>query len=814
METSSENKVPLTCASVPTENEFDRKLEPSSTTLVDASADAPTNTYHSALDSTPRKVVVHNVLKFLNNKQIDKIVKSWLDDAAKPGGFHLVIDRYKKPPSNGWINVTVADNCMVEPFINLINGTKRVNKRGQIMVARRAGEESGNSRNDRKKRTRDDKDGGAFDSKRARPDVPACPTPSQIRDKITAMWSKPYPAQLEAKKTDMIRNCAFKIIKEMRSKFRTIEKEAKRNPNHCVKMDIFSWVDEKPPIPVENVVPSPLVMRYRNKCELTFGYRCPEESENGVLDNDTHVEAIEKKSKSDNDQDISETGDEDAIKNADESTSSPTIPGKVESPARIPALGFLPYGWRHSVARPHGLQNIPDEVCAITDLIDHFLLSSPFAPYDTSVHRGLWRSITIRSSERTRQVMVIVVHASPEGGAGEIKTTSDECSNIKKEKRTLFEKERDRLVSVLTKDELITPTRYLPSVQMLREKDLVKDEEVPMGDKGPGEKVEKIAEKETSAFRVTSIFFQEYNGLSSPSVSHPVQHAYGSKFIEEKLGANTYQISPGAFFQVTTAGAEILYNVVADRIKEVSDDPADTLMFDVCCGTGTIGLHCLAEGVVGKVVGVDISKPAIEDALANAKRNGFGDGDNKGKTRFVASRAELIMGRELERVNDARGDDRPPRSIVAVVDPARDGLHPDVIKALRSTKEIQRLVYVSCNPTGSLVKDTMILCCPATKKYRGLPFKPTRAQPVDMFPLTPHCEMVMTFDRMTAKEVEGNSENGVVNTTSVEPKNEHCEIEKEEKNLKEVEGNSENGVVNTSSVEPRNEQCEIEKEET
>ena len=89
------------------------------------------------------------------------------------------------------------------------------------------------------------------------------------------------------------------------------------------------------------------------------------------------------------------------------------------------------------------------------------------------------------------------------------------------------------------------------------------------------------------------------------------------------------------------------------------------------------------------------------------------------------------------------------------IDPAREGLHPDVIKALRSTKEIQRLVYVSCNPTGSLVKDTAMLCCPATKKYKGLPFKPTRAQPVDMFPLTPHCEMVMTFDRMTAEEAQG-----------------------------------------------------------
>mmetsp|Transcript_22626 Transcript_22626/g.47471 ORF Transcript_22626/g.47471 Transcript_22626/m.47471 type:complete len:384 (-) Transcript_22626:366-1517(-) len=375
--------------------------------------------------------------------------------------------------------------------------------------------------------------------------------------------------------------------------------------------------------------------------------------------------------------------------------------------------------------------------------------------------------------------MAIVVHASPEGGAGEEKPASDACENSNKEKRNLFEKERDRLVAILTKNKLAIPKRDLPMVQMVRENDSAKDEAIATGDEKLAEREDELMKNETGTFRVTSIFFQEYDGLSSPSVSHPVQHAYGSKYIEEKLGKNSYQISPGAFFQVTTAGAEILYNVVADRIKEVSSDPAETLMFDICCGTGTIGLHCLAEEVVGRVVGIDISEPAIDDALANARRNGFEDDGSKGKTRFVASRAELVMGKELRLANSATGCDAPSRSIVAVVDPARDGLHPDVIKAIRSTEKIQRLVYVSCNPTGSLVKDAAMLCGPATKKYRGLPFKPTRAQPVDMFPLTPHCEMVMTFDRMTKEEVK--AESGVVKQSSEKPStDQECENKEEE----------------------------------
>lgn len=84
---------------------------------------------------------------------------------------------------------------------------------------------------------------------------------------------------------------------------------------------------------------------------------------------------------------------------------------------------------------------------------------------------------------------------------------------------------------------------------------------------------------------------------------------------------------------------------------------------------------------------------------------------------------------------------------VAVVDPAREGLHTDVIKAIRGTERIKRLIYVSCNPTGTLIQDAALLCIPPSKRYRGTPFHISSASPVDMFPLTNHCEMVMVFDR-------------------------------------------------------------------
>jgi tRNA (uracil-5-)-methyltransferase len=149
----------------------------------------------------------------------------------------------------------------------------------------------------------------------------------------------------------------------------------------------------------------------------------------------------------------------------------------------------------------------------------------------------------------------------------------------------------------------------------------------------------------------------------------------------------------------------------------------------------------MKEGVVGRVVGVDISEPAIEDAKINAGLNGFGSDNISERTRFVAARAEHVLSREIRKEGDCS-------SVIAVVDPAREGLHSDVVRTLRMNEKIKRLVYVSCNPTSSLVRDAGLLCAPPTNKYPGRAFRPTWAQPVDMFPLTSHCEMVMTFDRL------------------------------------------------------------------
>ena len=670
-------------------------------------------------DQTNKKVVVRNVLKFLRPKEVTKLTTDWLKGKEH---LNIKIIKVKKPPKDNWIKVTLEHESMVDPFIQLINtggedGKPITNARGGNLYAKRANEDQqrrGDGSNNNNNRKRKDRDGGGGDNEQDDAKRRALQTKilsaDEVRDAITPLWKLTYEEQLKVKSRDMIHKCAMKIIKEIKGKFRILEQEARRGQRgKCPK--IYGWVGERRAIEMQDVVPSPRLFEYRNKCEFTCGYRHSKEEVVGALKNggdvDKKVEDIATTV------DVTKQG-EDTVTAAvkEEGEDSSAVTG--EEVIKTPAAGFLAQGWSGGVYWPHCLQNMPDWSCGLADIFNEFLASSSIPPYDSKVHRGVWRTITLRCSLRTRECMVIVVHAPAGGGVGKRDCGSDDYSSA-------FESEKQRLVNMLTKDVIPTPSRDFPEGHQ-------KEEEEISGD----------------GIKVTSIFFQEFLGLSSPPPEHPVQHIYGKTVLEERLGKCTFQISPGAFFQTNTQGAEVLYDIVVNRIKEVTTNPQDTLLVDVCCGTGTIGLTCLKEGVVGKLVGVDISEPAIADAVVNAKKNGYTESST---TRFVANPAEKVLPDEMKKL---------PKEcpVVAVVDPARDGLHGIVVRTLRSNERIQRLVYVSCNPTGTLARDAAMLCSPPTKKYPGRPFKPVMSQPVDMFPLTKHCEMVMTFDRMSVEEYE------------------------------------------------------------
>ena len=90
---------------------------------------------------------------------------------------------------------------------------------------------------------------------------------------------------------------------------------------------------------------------------------------------------------------------------------------------------------------------------------------------------------------------------------------------------------------------------------------------------------------------------------------------YGKGFIEDILCGLTFRISAKSFYQINPTQTEILYNTAIAYAQLTGKET----FFDSYCGTGTIGL--IAAGKANKVIGVELNRDAVKDAISNAKRN-------------------------------------------------------------------------------------------------------------------------------------------------------------------------------------------------
>ncbi|HSX21945.1 MAG TPA: 23S rRNA (uracil(1939)-C(5))-methyltransferase RlmD [Gaiellaceae bacterium] len=197
----------------------------------------------------------------------------------------------------------------------------------------------------------------------------------------------------------------------------------------------------------------------------------------------------------------------------------------------------------------------------------------------------------------------------------------------------------------------------------------------------------------------------------------PSKLLWGDGWIEEELGGLRFRVRPNAFLQTNTAMAERLYGLA----REAAALTGDETVWDLYCGIGTIALSLARDALT--VWGIEVSEESVACALENAELNGITN------AAFFAGNVGEVVQELLERSG-------PPQ--VVVVDPPRAGLAG---KALRRLGEIgaPRLVYVSCNPT-TLAGDAKALR--AEYGYELL-----SAQPVDMFPHTPHVETVAVLER-------------------------------------------------------------------
>ena len=191
---------------------------------------------------------------------------------------------------------------------------------------------------------------------------------------------------------------------------------------------------------------------------------------------------------------------------------------------------------------------------------------------------------------------------------------------------------------------------------------------------------------------------------------------YGKGYIEDVLCGLRFRISPSSFYQINSEQTERLYQ----KAVEFAGLTGKERVIDAYCGIGTIG--AFAAKSAGEVIGVELNKDAVKDAINNAKLNQIKN------IRFWNEDAGKYMVRMAAEHDKAD---------VVFMDPPRSGSTPEFIQSVNTLKP-KRVVYVSCDPV-TLKRDLEL--------FAKLGWKIKKVQPVDMFPYTNHVETVCLLTR-------------------------------------------------------------------
>lgn len=220
-----------------------------------------------------------------------------------------------------------------------------------------------------------------------------------------------------------------------------------------------------------------------------------------------------------------------------------------------------------------------------------------------------------------------------------------------------------------------------------------------------------LAEAEKRHVPVTTVV-QNYNPRrTSVVLGEEEKVLYGKGFILDTLCGKTYALSPRSFYQINHDQTEVLYGLAVEAARLTGKE----VVLDAYCGIGTIGLT--AADHAKQVVGVELNRDAVQDAIGNARHNGVKN------ARFFAADATRWIGEAA-----AAGE----KADVIFMDPPREGSTPEFLASVARMAP-KRVVYVSCNPV-TLARDLATL----TK----LGYKAEGFTPVDMFPHTEHIETV------------------------------------------------------------------------
>ena len=175
--------------------------------------------------------------------------------------------------------------------------------------------------------------------------------------------------------------------------------------------------------------------------------------------------------------------------------------------------------------------------------------------------------------------------------------------------------------------------------------------------------------------------------------------------LHEVVAGARLRVSAASFFQSGPAAAELLVREVRAACSDLLGGPGGFLD-----AYGGVGLFAATLGPPDAII-IESSTSACADATVN----------------LPDARVECVAFEQWQ----------PQQVRLAVVDPARAGLGAAAAAVLAATGA-ERIVLVSCDPV-SLARDTFLLA--------GHGYTHDRSTVLDLFPHTPHVEVVTVFAR-------------------------------------------------------------------
>ncbi|WP_129600864.1 23S rRNA (uracil(1939)-C(5))-methyltransferase RlmD [Anaerophilus nitritogenes] len=203
------------------------------------------------------------------------------------------------------------------------------------------------------------------------------------------------------------------------------------------------------------------------------------------------------------------------------------------------------------------------------------------------------------------------------------------------------------------------------------------------------------------------------DNLADAVVPDETKVIWGEDYFTEELLGLKFKISAFSFFQTNSLGAEKLYSMVLDFME----DAKDKVVFDLYCGTGTIGQ--IVAKKAKKVMGIELVEEAVQAANENAIMNNL-------------KNCTFIAGDVFKKIDELK-----VKPDIIILDPPRVGVHPKALQKIIRYNSPE-IVYVSCNPK-TLAQNLIDL------QEAGYQVKKVKC--MDMFPHTPHCEVICLLQR-------------------------------------------------------------------